>query len=203
MTNWLNEWLFCSQARFAWHAYLSAASSSLKTLSIFSSIVAQTDTLHLPHALCVSQLHVVKELTHKQMDWYKHCSSFSWFCSSLCSGYQIRNSIQALIHKQRSLAHTPKSTPFYHMHIVQEKLWVSMQCTTYRTVSWVCFRLGLMHTLQPMSPEIISHILKKGSLAKVQPPHRAAITLLRQKLFPKPQWNRRGDSPQIHSIIKI
>jgi len=32
-----------------------------------------------------------KELRHKQMDWYKHCSSFSWFYSSFYFGYQIRS----------------------------------------------------------------------------------------------------------------
>lgn len=73
------------------------------------------------------------------------------------------------------------------MHGVQEQSWVSLYSTpphyTHRAVTWVCFRLGVIQTLQLMSPEIISHIMKKGSLARVQPPYRAAITPLKHKMF--------------------
>lgn len=168
-------------------------------MSMFGSIVAQREALPLLHASCTRHLHVVKELMHKKTDWYKCCSSFSWFCSSLCFGYQIRNYIQALTHEQRSLSHIPKCTPFYHAHIVQEQSWVSIPHYIYRTVTSVWFRLGVMQTLQLMSPEIISHIMKKGSLDKVQPPHRAIIPLRHKLLFPKlrQNWN---DSPQSCSI---
>lgn len=74
---------------------------------------------------------------------------------------------------------------------------------TNRAVTWACFRLEVMQTFQLMSPEIISHIMKKSSLAKVQPPYRTAIAPLRHKLFLNLQQNRRGEIPQTCSIIKI
>lgn len=202
MTNWLNELLFCGQVWFAWHTYLSAASSSLKKKSIFGSIVAQRETLPLLRASCTRHLHVVKEVKHKKMDRYKCCSSFSWFCSSLCFGYQIRNCIQALTHEQRSLSHIPKCTPFYHAHIVQEQSWVSIQCTTS-----LCIQnsyLGLIQTGSNADPS--AHVswdnqphYEKRLIRQSATTSQSIIPLRHKLLFPKlrQNWN---DSPQSCSI---